>query len=197
MSLQPSLLPLLVLLACEHGLVDPSRASAPASAPNAPQYAVQIHVPSTVGVVDTPLQDVHGTPIGVGCATCHAGESRAKIVEGTGAPERFHTGLELNHGGLSCEACHAEDRVHLHLADGALLEFNDAMQLCGQCHGPQLRDYRHGAHGGMTGHWDLRAGGRERASCLDCHAAHSPAIEPVTPAPGPIDRFASTEGDHE
>lgn len=198
MSLRTMLLPLLVLLGCERGFADSSRATARPTAAEAPLHAVEVHVPSTTGVVDTPLTDVHGAPIGVPCATCHSGDNAARIVAGQGAPEAFHTGVELAHGPLSCESCHdPEDRSLLRLADGKKLAFTATMDLCSQCHGPQRRDYDHGAHGGMTGHWDLRAGGRQRASCVDCHAAHSPAIEPVTPVLPPQDRFASVESAHE
>jgi formate-dependent nitrite reductase cytochrome c552 subunit len=62
------------------------------------------------------------------------------------------------------------------------------MQLCAQCHGPQYRDYRHGAHGGMAGHWDLAKGGRVRNNCIDCHDPHSPKYPTVRPAGGPLDR---------
>jgi nitrate reductase cytochrome c-type subunit len=56
--------------------------------------------------------------------------------------------------------------------------------LCAQCHGPQARDFQHGAHGGMTGYWDLSKGPRRRNSCIDCHDPHAPkypAVMPVFP----------------
>lgn len=148
--------------------------------------------PTTLGVVDTPLQDVHGSPIGVGCDSCHGGE--APIAARPGEPERFHTGVDLVHGDTSCDGCHSADRLGLHLADGSPLAFGDVVQLCAQCHGPQWRDYQHGAHGGMTGAWDLRRGDRSRNSCIVCHPAHAPAYPVVQPAPGPRDRFGADHG---
>ena len=59
------------------------------------------------------------------------------------------------------------------------------MTLCAQCHGPQFRDYQHGAHGGMTGYWDLTKGGRMRNNCIDCHDPHAPKYPTVTPGPRP------------
>jgi hypothetical protein len=68
------------------------------------------------------------------------------------------------------------------------LPFSAVTQLCGQCHGPQKRDYDHGAHGGMTGYWDRSLGPRKRNPCTACHSPHSPAYPQVWPAPGPRDR---------
>jgi hypothetical protein len=82
----------------------------------------------------------------------------------------------------------------LRLADGRSLPYSDVMSLCAQCHGPQFRDYQHGAHGGMTGYWDLSKGGRTRNSCIDCHDPHAPKYPTVTPARGPNDRFLSGDG---
>jgi hypothetical protein len=59
--------------------------------------------------------------------------------------------------------------------------------LCRQCHGPQARDFDHGAHGGMKGHWDLAHGDRLRHGCTTCHDPHSPAFSPMWPAPPPGD----------
>jgi hypothetical protein len=104
--------------------------------------------------------------------------------------DQFHQGLELEHGILRCGACHSERApTRLHLADGRQLERSQAMELCRQCHGPQYRDYEHGAHGGMVGHWDLSRGPRTRNHCIDCHDPHAPQIREVIPAPPPRDRF--------
>lgn len=129
----------------------------------------------------------------VACATCHSlrtAEEAARFPSAMRELSRFHQGLSLQHGELACAACHLPGPIpQLHLADGRAVEISDGMQLCRQCHGPQFRDYRQGSHGGMTGHWDLARGPRTRNHCMDCHDAHSPAIRPVLPAPGPRDRF--------
>ena len=82
----------------------------------------------------------------------------------------------------------------MRLADGRVLEFVDSMQLCAQCHGPQHRDWQRGSHGGMTGHWDLARGPRERNHCVVCHDPHAPQLQQVSPAPPPRDRFLSGHG---
>lgn len=180
---------LTLFLACDQGFVDPSREYGP-PVPDAPAKVSRVHVPTSLGAVDTPRRDIHGAPIGVSCATCHAGPGEDAIVVGDeGNPEQMHGTIELLHGGLACDACHEPtDRRLLHLADGAKLEMAEAMKLCAQCHGPQARDYQKGAHGGMTGYWDLRQGERVRNHCVECHAPHSPKPPQVQPAPRAVDR---------
>lgn len=180
---------LLALLACDTGFDDPSRALGPAV--DAPADGVtEIHEPATLGRVDTPAEDVHGAPVGVACATCHApGADGTALVEGGGPPDAMHASIEVAHGDLSCNACHdADDRTSLHLADGTTLPMARAMDLCAQCHGPQYRDYSRGSHGGMRGSWDLRRGDRERNHCLDCHGAHDPSYPELMPVLPPQDR---------
>jgi formate-dependent nitrite reductase cytochrome c552 subunit len=65
-----------------------------------------------------------------------------------------------------------------------------AIELCAQCHGPQYRDYKAGAHGGMTGNWDLSRGPRVRNHCVDCHEAHAPRYPGTRPVLRPNDRIA-------
>lgn len=181
---------LLSLLAgCAGGFADPERRQGPeVSGPAG--GVVEIHQPSTLGVVDTPLRDVHGVPVGVACATCHGPDADgAVLADARGNPEAMHGSVELVHGTLTCGSCHdPDDRRFLRLADGQRLELEEAMDLCGQCHGVQLRDYRHGSHGGMTGHWDLRRGDRSRNHCLDCHGAHDPAYPQLESVFPPQDR---------
>lgn len=188
------LAPLLLLLTgCDSSFADPSREYAEPVAAVATPHPTRIHRPSGLGAVDTPLQDIHGTPVGVSCATCHAGPGEDAIATDQGNPEQVHGSIELQHGALACAACHdPEDRRLLRLADGRSLEMGEAMQLCAQCHGPQARDYQHGAHGGMSGYWDLRQGERLRNHCVDCHAPHSPRPAPVQPAPRALDRVSGT-----
>ncbi|APZ93881.1 Doubled CXXCH motif (Paired_CXXCH_1) [Fuerstiella marisgermanici] len=98
--------------------------------------------------------------------------------------------MKFDHGKISCLSCHnAEDYDALKLADGSRIEFSDVMTLCGQCHGPQMRDYEHNVHGGMTGHWNLAWGPREKNNCVDCHNPHSPQFPKMQPTFKPRDRF--------
>ncbi len=127
----------------------------------------------------------------VSCSTCHATRApNVRLRSSTGLVE-FHQGLDYRHGDLSCLSCHhAENYDTLRRADGSAVAFPEATLLCAQCHGTQYRDYLNGAHGGMTGHWDLGAGSRQRNICLDCHDAHAPAYPRVQPAFPPQDRGA-------
>ena len=191
----PTLSLLFTLIACSDGFTDPSREFAEPVAGS--DHPVRIHQPATLGVVDTPVRDINGTPVGVSCGTCHGPDAEGEIIASDeGNPEEVHSTVTLEHGELSCDSCHAEDRRYLHLADGTQLEMADAMQLCAQCHGPQYRDYQHASHGGMEGYWDLQRGPRDRNHCLDCHAQHSPAYEAVLPVFPPRDRGLTQQEAH-
>jgi len=177
------------------GFADPSREYGAPVAGEA-THGTLIESPQTLGVVDSPLVDVNGTPIGVECETCHGPNPATSWAATPGKP--FHTGVGVTEGGvrflhkhghLRCDNCHTEDRLTVHLADGTHLSLGDTMRLCAQCHGPQSRDYQHGSHGGMDGFWDLRQGPRTRNNCVVCHAPHAPHFEPRLPAKGPQDWY--------
>lgn len=149
--------------------------------------------------VVTDLVDTLGRPVTVGCATCHslAGVSRAGRPV-TEAPTRMHEGLVVDHGvraDLRCDSCHAgPDYGALKTADGRRVEYAEVNTLCRQCHGPQARDFDHGAHGGMQGHWDLKFGDRQRHACVTCHDPHAPKFAAMWPARPPGD--VRWKGDH-
>lgn len=165
-------------------------------APAGPRHAI------TIRPVDPPprvrvAQGPGGELIEVACGTCHATSAPRPALREAGALTNFHQGLQFNHGGLACLSCHdAGHYDRLRLANGDGVEFPDVMDLCGQCHGPQARDYQHGAHGGMTGYWDLTRGGRVRNACVHCHDPHVPKYQAVHPAPPPADRFLAPAGRH-
>lgn len=180
------MLPLLLVLACRGG--EPE--ARPDGEPAAARHATTITTPRVLEGLPVGPPDVTGRPTVAPCGTCHeAGEARALPADaaGIGGP---HVGLELHHGAIECASCHAaDDRSALHLASGATIPMTDALRLCAQCHGPQYRDYRHGAHGGMRGYWDLSRGPRERNHCVACHDPHAPAFGQFEPVSGPRDRF--------
>jgi nitrate reductase cytochrome c-type subunit len=157
---------------------------------SATRFAVTIRRPSGPPRVDTGLTDPHGNRITVSCSTCHA--TRTPNRENVTAKDldEFHGELTFSHGSISCLSCHnPEDYDALKLADGQRVEFSDVMTLCAQCHGPQMQAYEHGAHGGMTGHWDLTRGPRTRNNCVDCHSPHAPQFPRMRPTFKPYDRF--------
>jgi hypothetical protein len=173
--------------------------------PGAQTGAVTIHAPPRLEGLATGELDAAGRPVRVGCATCHALRAPGRLPTSAAELDEFHQGLVVRHGELACAACHvAGDQRSLHRADGTLVDMRDAIVLCRQCHGPQARDYDHGAHGGKTGSWDRSAGGQERTPgaasegvrgatmmrnhCVDCHDPHAPAIPPTRPVLPPRDR---------
>ncbi|HWO14952.1 MAG TPA: hypothetical protein VNN80_35860 [Polyangiaceae bacterium] len=161
-------------------------------------YPVDIHQPARFGRVriGVPAPNTSSASAGsekgvaVRCATCHELRPAAPLPASMLELDQFHQGLELRHGVLGCASCHTPGAsTTLHLADGRRLQSGQAIELCRQCHGPQYRDYEHGAHGGMTGYWDLSRGPRTRNHCVDCHDPHAPQIRQVIPAAPPRDRF--------
>lgn len=163
--------------------------------PAATQHRTTVHAPPRLESIE--LGSVPGQNRRVRCETCHALRTDAVLPTSTEQLVDFHQGMSFRHGELSCGSCHAAGQPpQLKLADGRTLATSDALQLCAQCHGPQYRDYRHGAHGGMTGHWDLRRGPRLKNHCVDCHDPHTPAMVPVAPVLPPRDRFFVPQETH-
>lgn len=108
------------------------------------------------------------------CKTCHRETT-----------EPMHAKIKLHHAEeqRGCLDCHsATDRDRLHRANGEKILFSESYKLCGQCHGPKLRDWKLGLHGKRLGHWDGR---KEYLLCAHCHNPHSPRIEGMTPQPRP------------
>ena len=167
--------------------------------PGEPKYPVEILPVPASAMVEAGTVDGHA--VNARCDTCHAGrEANVATVSGEQLKD-FHEGLVFDHGkgALSCMACHNEDDYEtLRKPDGTRVPFDRAMELCAQCHGPQYRDYLAGAHGGMTGFWDLQRGGRTRNSCLHCHDPHAPSFAKILPMPPPKVRagLPSATGSH-
>jgi hypothetical protein len=159
-------------------------------------HPVSIRKPHGPPMIPTGTFDEHGRPVSIACSTCHATRTPSPDAK-LGKPlVLFHQGLVGKHGDLACSACHspADGYATLRLADGRSLPYSEVMVLCAQCHGPQFRDYQHGAHGGMTGYWDLGKGHRVRNNCIDCHDPHAPKYPVVAPALKPVDRFPPGDG---
>lgn len=174
----------LALLGCQADRQDSGRPP-----PGARIGTVEIHQPDRLTSIATADVDALGRPIRVACLTCHSLRQPARLPSSTAELDEFHQGLVFAHGGLRCGSCHVVgDQPSLRLADGSLVDMRDTIALCRQCHGPQARDYDHGSHGGMTGHWDLSVGGRTRNHCVDCHDPHVPAFQPSQPVMPPRDR---------
>jgi len=165
------------------------RPAALAAAPGPATHPVVVNRSSKLTSIETDVEDWRGQRTRMACATCHALRAPRSLPTRTTDLKEFHTGLVFAHGDQSCASCHVEGRYDaVHLADGTTVAMADALRLCSQCHGPQARDFSHGAHGGMTGYWDRSAGPRVRNHCVDCHDPHAPRYPGMRPAPRPRDR---------
>lgn len=134
--------------------------------------------------------DPQGRSGSVACSTCHA--VRPANLENVSANtlDEFHQGMTFNHGKIACYACHNPDGTDtLRLADGRPVDYTNVMTLCAQCHGPQMTAFKHGAHGGMNGHWDLTRGPQMKNNCIDCHDPHEPSYPKMVVDFKPKDRF--------
>ena len=116
------------------------------------------------------------------CSMCHEDmESNPERRE----LEEFHDDIVLKHDEENrwCMDCHdADNRDMLHTASGQLIGFEESYKLCGQCHGPKLRDWKEGIHGRRTGEWNGR---KEYLLCAHCHDPHSPKYKKMKPEPPP------------
>ena len=117
------------------------------------------------------------------CSMCHAdmetNPERRKLVD-------FHENIVLKHDEENrwCMACHDDkNRDMLHSASGELIDFSESYKLCGQCHGPKLRDWEAGIHGRRTGQWN---GEKQYLLCAHCHNPHFPKFPHIKPEPAPI-----------
>ncbi len=152
-------------------------------------YPVTINPGPPVPTIECGVVNADGTPVTVSCAVCHTTRNPDHGNRTSGDLTDFHQSVLVAHGNITCLSCHNEsDYETLGLADGHAVEYRDVMQLCAQCHGQQMTDYLHGAHGGMTGYWDLSKGPRTRNNCVDCHHPHQPSFPSMQPTFKPFDR---------
>jgi hypothetical protein len=115
------------------------------------------------------------------CSMCHsampANPERRELM----APHQ----IKLDHGDgrIWCLNCHApESRDELATLAGGRVSFDEADQVCAQCHATVHEDWTFGVHGKRVGTWQ---GPREIYSCAHCHDPHSPALRPRAPEPPP------------
>ena len=116
------------------------------------------------------------------CSQCHQGMPANRTPRKL---EMMHQDITLKHmpGGW-CFDCHNPDnRDKLRLTNGRLVPFDESYNLCGQCHGTILREWKAGLHGKRTGMWN---GEKQYLLCVHCHWPHEPAFKPLTPMPPPV-----------
>ncbi len=127
-------------------------------------------------LMDEPEMDDEYDP----CSDCHEEEPTNYTVR---EMDDEHDEMEFAHGTTWCLDCHDdEDRDALHLAGGKKVDFDNTSELCGQCHGSKIPDWKAGIHGKRTGHW---RGEKEYRPCISCHNPHLPAFEKRKPKPPP------------
>jgi hypothetical protein len=126
------------------------------------------------------------------CSSCHASmETNRKKRE----LKEEHTQIKLHHAETMrwCLDCHdIKNRDKLRLYNGELIKFTESYKLCGECHGPQYRDWRAGIHGKRTGYF-MGSGKRTYFLCAHCHDPHEPKLKPIKPEPPP---FPPTDRKH-
>jgi hypothetical protein len=117
------------------------------------------------------------------CSQCHSPDDKVNRVPHA---VDFHDNIVLHHDEKNrwCLDCHdARNRDKLHLADGRLVDFTESYRLCGQCHGPTLRNWKAGEHGKRTGSW---SGAKQYLLCPSCHSPHAPHFKPLQPKKPPV-----------
>ncbi len=120
------------------------------------------------------------------CTKCHDPEDPDDVRRRVRVLDDEHEAIALRHGekGQWCYSCHnPPDRDVLRLSGDKTVSFEQSYLLCGQCHGPKLRDWRAGVHGKRTGSW---SGDKEYRLCVHCHDPHAPAFPPMAPKPRPL-----------
>ncbi|MCS7470322.1 hypothetical protein NZK35_27045 [Stieleria sp. ICT_E10.1] len=162
------------------------------------RHAVVVRRPAGPPLIELAATDPQGRSGQVACSTCHSVRPPNLANRTSDSLDEFHQGLAFNHGTLTCYACHnPEQSDALRLADGSAVEYRDVMTLCSQCHAAQATAFRHGAHGGMNGHWDLSRGPQTKNNCIDCHDPHEPSYPKMIVGFKPRDRFLKDETKHD
>ena len=114
------------------------------------------------------------------CSECHNVPASQLKAEGE---QKAHWELKLNHANadvMDCMTCHTDNNMdELHSGTGKVIDYNDSYKLCGQCHSPQYKDWKGGAHGKRVESW---APPRVSNTCTSCHNPHSPAFESRWPS---------------
>lgn len=171
--------------------------------PGQARFPATIVQPAKLSSVESGKVSTVAQELRVPCLTCHSLRAERQSLRDGKLPEKpeelqaFHVGMVFQHGDNRCSSCHVPDRAdQLHLANGEKIPTSEAIRLCAQCHGTQWRNYQHGAHGGMTGYWDLSRGPRARNHCVECHDPHAPKYVGGLPVLEPRDRrpLATKEG---
>jgi len=117
------------------------------------------------------------------CARCH---DYVPVKKQQHTLAMNHADIVLEHAEEQrwCLDCHnAEDRNKLRLLNQKVIDFSKSYELCGQCHGTILRNWKAGVHGKRIGMWN---GKKLYRLCISCHNPHQPKFKPVKPQSRPL-----------
>jgi hypothetical protein len=118
------------------------------------------------------------------CSECH--RTRPEPYA-SGSEFTKHSEIRLAHGtNTRCLNCHHPVNRDAFVDDfGEEIPWEQPPRLCARCHGPVYRDWEHGSHGRINGHWDTSQGELVRLKCIQCHDPHHPPFQPLASAPAP------------
>jgi hypothetical protein len=140
-------------------------------------------------VGDGPIEKPRSVPLMQVCMDCHTAKSASVECQACHKEirKRQHENIVLRHAEdqRGCLDCHDRDnRDVLRLVNGEKVPFERSYVLCGQCHGPKLREWKLGIHGKRSGRWDGR---KSYLLCVHCHVdPHAPRFPEMKPDPPPL-----------
>lgn len=120
------------------------------------------------------------------CSDCHETAADYNTTQRTLVEEHdtLKTHYALHEEDGWCLRCHKENNYNkLRLQSGREISFNEAYQLCRECHSVVFKDWKINAHGKKTGGWN---GQNKFFSCTKCHEAHDPEFKKMEAKPAPI-----------
>jgi len=161
--------------------------------PTLPLVPPEVTNTATVRMSAADLIQSGGDTSGFECYTCHEKDKPPKIQYDTNnvlVLPKEHEDLVMRHGrhqrNVHCYNCHSQSNLERLLTrDGTELKIEESTPLCGNCHGPTLRDWEAGIHGRTSGFWNRSLGPATRPGCTSCHDPHNPAFPDRQPAPAP------------
>ena len=152
-------------------------------------FILTMVVPILVGLSEVHIVPREGYIKLYPCSRCHEHEkklsSKKKFTQVHFKKMNKHNDLVYNHMEeiTNCFLCHdRENPDQLVMLDGVVQNYNNATQLCGQCHGLRLKKWKHNMHGFQSGGWSLE---QKRFACTQCHDAHNPKFKPMQSRPAP------------
>ncbi len=117
------------------------------------------------------------------CTECHTQDLKELQKGVKENQKKAHWDIKLSHADINvmdCTTCHTDNNMNqLHSINGKSISFDKSYNLCGQCHSPQLKDWKGGAHGKQVDGWKKP---RISKTCTDCHNPHDPSFKQRWPS---------------